>query len=228
MSGFLKKELLHKGQLGVKYMDIPEEYQVLTWIKKNKSNGYLDTKYIPNAKSIIKTTVIIDEWFSDTTNRIMGATMYNDAAIVSAGINAKGSSNGSRYLYSYHSSSSHIRSFLWKQVDLGTDYKLVCSMEGFYVNDEKVPLEEERSISASTELNLSFFLFCNNLPSGVESNSYKKEIAGGFKRTQIFEGNTLIKDMIPVYNKTTKYYGMYDVVNKEFLPASNKTAFFGA
>lgn len=230
MSGFLKKELLHKGQLGVKYMDIPEEYQVLTWIKKGKSNGYLDTKYIANAKSIIRTTMILDQWFSDTTNRVMGASMYNDSALVTVGINGKGSSAGSRTLYAYHSDKNKdkmVCSTCNEETKLNTIYELDCSFSGFYVNGKRVDSELQLKKDPDSDLTLSFYLFCVNLPSGAESNSYKKEIAGGFKRTQIFEGSTLIKDMIPVYNKTTKYYGMYDVVNKEFLPASNKTAFFG-
>ena len=220
MSGFLKKELLHKGQLDVKYMDIPEEFQVLTWIKKNTSNGYLDTKYIPIDKSIIRTTVILDEWFSDTTNRIMGVDMGSDA--VDVGIRALSTSGTPRGFYGYHD-----RKFFDSDVvaKLNTQYKIELTPNCLKLNDVEI-LPEPRALTQ--QITDSYWLFCANMSSSTESNSYKKEIAGGFKRTQILEGSTLIKDMIPVYNKTTKYYGMYDVVNKEFLPASNKTAFFGA
>ena len=213
MSGFLKKELLHKVQLGVKYIDIPEEFQVLTWIKKNTSNGYLDTKYIPIDKSIIRTTVILDKYISGTAQRIMGVDDVEGQA-VNVGFGAS-----SLMLYQFHTNTYAETGVV---AQLGKPYDIVHCRRGLELDGTLY----KPSINSPTYNPVvhPYHLFSSN---NYNETNGSKGIAGGFKRTQIFEGSTLIKDMIPVYNKTTKYYGMYDVVNKEFLPASNKTAFFG-
>ena len=42
---------------------------------------------------------------------------------------------------------------------------------------------------------------------------------------KIYEGDTLVKDYVPVYDKISEKYGLYDMVGKEFLTSPNEYNF---
>lgn len=199
-------------------MDIPSNIEVLSYVEKNKNNGYVDLNYYACTVTKVKSSFMLTDWFSTTTNRIMGVDQSRAVGAFSFGINA---SSSGRHIYGYLFSGSVNTGIVPK---LNTKYDVELSMGNIILNStvhsiSDVDPDKPRAIE-------SFYLFKSNYPG--DSNSAKKELCGRIYRTKIWEGNQIVRDLIPAKNKTTGYYGFYDAYNKLFYPASNKTAFTGS
>jgi len=86
-------------------------------------------------------------------------------------------------------------------------------------------LDITHEIEIKTADNISNMILlgsCSSVTNNVVSfNRYDVRVYG----VKIYEGNTLIMDLIPCYNKNTLVYGLYDIVGDKFYGSSSGVDF---
>ena len=92
----------------------------------------------------------------------------------------------------------------------GARYRVMTDKGQFYLNDELVSsLSTSNTLITST---VNMYLFALGTTSGVDSRGMRARIYS----CRFYEGNTLIRNFIPVRWDTTGEVGLYDTVEKKF------------
>ena len=100
------------------------------------------------------------------------------------------------------------------KITLNTKYKLEVGCNGYYLNDNKL-YDTTDFWTTTTNQTVVMKIFPTN------GGEY-----GKLHTAQFYEGNTLIRDYIPVISEND-VYGLFDKVNNTFYPSASSVAFTG-
>ena len=111
----------------------------------------------------------------------------------------------------------------WKVIEAGTKYRFSVLDNKYSINGE-TEIEYFTKTSNTTADNL--YLFRANSPNSslIAGNN---SIRGKVYSLKIYEGDEIVRDLVPVQRKDTAIYGLYDKVTGYFLPVSLNSSFTG-
>lgn len=95
---------------------------------------------------------------------------------------------------------------------VGVPYKLELSQKGFKINDSLEGEFQENTFTAGGNL----YIFAAQSGTG----NYLQFKIFNYK---IWESGILVRDFVPVKQKSTSYYGLFDKIGKTFIPSGSVT-----
>lgn len=177
---------------------LKDDYVRVEYIE-NTSNAYILPNYKTNANTIIEIDVQI------TTINVQARIIGNASGYFESYINGNKrfsfASNGSTY-------SSNVNANTQRHI-----FKLDNTISKGYIDNTEVKIAKNTSKYYNT-----IYLIARG-----EASNLKCKIYG----CKIYDGDTLVRDFIPMYQKSKDLYGLWDRVNEEFYTSPNGVKFTG-
>ena len=180
---------------------VPTGYQKLTYIESTGTQ-YIDTGYYANPNTGVETNV----QFTDLTvqQRVFGAD-NNDSTDVNYSVYINGSGN---WAYSFKTGTGN-----WKStgVTVNTSRHTIEMNRGGKFKIDSTTYNQNMDGSVTSTSNYTMLIFASHMFDNIAH--WAKLRVYYFK---IYEGNTLVKDFIPVYRMTDGAMGLYDQLNDAY------------
>lgn len=169
--------------------------------------AYIDTDYIANyktyteEKSSINDASIGHDYVFFTANDIGNTGQY------------RAFTNGSHLYFA----SGKFRYDNIKSMSTNTEYIVALDLNSGYVNGKKYKTRTDANGYSKTA----------HLLIGKDNNNNNFTSHGKIYYVKVKEGETLVRDYVPVYNISTSEYGLFDKVNQKFYGSANNNKFTG-
>lgn len=190
---------------------LPYAYQQVEYIESTGTQ-YIDTNYSPNVNTVLQTEIQYTVNLATAPN-----TEYLN------GLTGTVSPNNSRFAYGYSRNVHYVYFYIGiSNVNINTvvaadmnKHKFIIRADGSWQIDNKIGSQNINEFSSQGTL----YIFARNQdgvnkPSPLKLYSYK-----------LYEGDELIKDLIPCYRKSDGEIGLYDIVNDVFYTNSGTGEF---
>ena len=176
---------------------LPKEYQEVEWVGTNGLQNIAKTKIDTGAVCTTKPRIVTDYYHTGQTNASIAEYI---AATSGTTIMFRLASGNLRFTYGGKSSSYAVIGvdsptyYVWYHIDHSQATKLDgTTLKNFSVVDW-----------SGNTASISIF-------SGDSGNA-----AGRFKEFFIYDGTTLVRDLVPCYRKSDSRIGFYDLVGEQF------------
>ena len=180
---------------------VPTGYQKLTYIESTGTQ-YIDTGYYANPNTGVETNV----QFTDLTvqQRVFGAD-NNDSTDVNYSVYINGSGN---WAYSFKTGTGN-----WKStgVTVNTSRHTIEMNRGGKFKIDSTTYNQNMDGGVTSTSNYTMLIFASHMFDNIAH--WAKLRVYYFK---IYEGNTLVKDLIPVYRMADGAMGLYDQQNDAY------------
>ena len=191
---------------------VADDYVRVEYIE-NTSNAYIDTKIIANQN----TNYEIKVQFTKNTGYpyIFGSQYATKDRRFSL---MEGSYNTFYYISNLHKQEINLSLTAEQQTA-----NLTIKKDGLniYIDDVKAGSFTNTTFTTPTSLTIFTCHFANG------SIDTGHQFYGKLYYLKIYDGETLVRNFIPVLNKATDEYGMYDLVEKKFYTSPNGAKFVG-
>lgn len=201
----VKKITATDGKFIWQKSSLPDGYKECEYIE-NTNMAYIDTDYIANYKTYTEEKVSIN----DFTNNYVFFTA-NDRGNTGQ---YRAFTNGDHlYIASGNYRADHLVNF-----STNTEYIIALDLNSGYVNGAKY----ESSTNANGYSKTAHLLIAKD---NFDLAYYTSH--GKIYYVKVKEGDTLVRDYVPVYNVSTSEYGLFDKVNYKFYGSANDNKFTG-
>lgn len=190
---------------------VPSGYIVQDYIKST-SDGYINLYYYPNNNTKVVTSIMHSgTYLATNASVIMGATDGNNIFRFACSSSSASPSRG------FAVQIGTVGIAFGKALTANVKYNITASIsDGLIVDGTKYGDYTSTTFTSSQP----FYLFNS-------SNFSNKGFIGSIYATKIYEGDTLLYDLIPVQQKDSGVYGFYNKVNGCFYPPNTPAYFTG-
>ena len=211
---------------------IPSVFTELEYLEKNvQDNSYIDLEYKANITTTTELEFSANSWVNDANYnpQIIFGAMNGDTSDVSYDLLAFCEATNTPSVRIVRGASlgttTRVNSLV---VNPNQKYKFRLGPESLTIDDTLIDTYSERNDITTT--NLYMFRVNASLASSSINTYYsnaKSCAVGKLYTLKIYEGETLVRDYIPVQRKDNLVYGLFDKVARTFLPVSVNSSFTG-